>query len=162
MNKQEYITAYLISYKDFSDSWKWTTKIACRCIQLWTRSKYFHTELHLDGYRITSHTSKGVTVIKRRYNIEYLEQYADIKEIQIPKENVEFIISFANTQKGKSYDWKGIWLSQFLPLGKHNTNKWFCTEIVAEILKFSGLNNITEDSNRYNPGSFQELFKGRG
>jgi len=156
--EEESVIGYLITYRDFSDSWKWATKIACRGIQLWSRSKYFHTELHLDGYRITSHTSKGVTVKKRRYNIEYLEQYADIKEIQIPKERVKYIIDFAKSQEGKPYDWEGIWLSQFLPLNKHDKEKWFCNEIVGESLKHGGIKNIKKNTNQYNPGSFQELF----
>jgi len=155
--KDNYITVYLISYRNFSDSWKWATKMACRGIQIYTRSKYFHTELSINGYKITSHTSKGV-IVSMGTNFEHIKKYADIKEIKILKERARYIIDFAKSQEGKPYDWKGIWLSQFLPLNKHDKNKWFCNEIVGESLKHGGIKNIKKNTNQYNPGSFQKLF----
>jgi uncharacterized protein YycO len=149
--------AKLITYRDFSESWSWTTKVACKGIQVWTRSKYFHTEVWIDGYRITADTRLGV-IIRTTTNWDHVKKYADIKEIEIQEDKIKEALDFAYSQEGKEYDWKGICFSQFIPADIHDKEKWFCNEISGEVLKKAGAKGIVKDTNEYNPGSFQELF----
>jgi hypothetical protein len=150
--------ATLITLHKFSDGWKWYTKAMIMGIKIWTRSKYYHTEVIIDGKRITSHTEKGVT-IKDSTNMEYFSQFADFKEIEIDENKIDEALKFAYSQENKPYDWKGIFFSQFIPADKHDKEKWFCNEISGEVLKIAGAKGIEKDTNEYNPGSFQALFK---
>ena len=146
----------LVSYKKFSSSWDFFIKIACVLIQVWTRSKYFHTELIIDNKRITSDTRYCVVI---RNNIDYdeIKKYADVKTIMVEDKYIGDMLKYAYTQGDKEYDWKGIFLTQFLPLNKQDQNKWFCTEICASILEKSQL-KFDLEPHQYNPGSFQKLF----
>lgn len=152
------VKAKLITYRDFSDSWGFFTKIACKAIQIWTRSKYFHTELYIQGVRITSDTRYGVIFKRTGIKWDYVKKYADVKTIILSEDNAKKVLEFAKTQENKKYDWRGIWFSQFLPLNKQDKNKWFCNEIVGESLRRGNVKEITKKSNQYNPGSFQKLF----
>lgn len=149
--------AKLITYSKFSDSWKFTTKLVCRGIQIWTRSKYFHTEVVIDGKRITSHTEKGVSIYDYT-DWDRVNQFADVKDIEIDKDKIQEALGFVQSQENKPYDWKGIFFSQFIPVDKHDKEKWFCNEISGDVLKIAGAKGIIKDTNEYNPGSFQEIF----
>ena len=147
----------IISYRKFPNAWELKTKIACTAVQIWTMSKYFHTEMYINGIRITSDTRYGV-VIKHDTDWEYIKQYADIKTLEVDY-NEDELISFIEENLGKKYDWKGIFLSQVLPLDKHDKNKYFCNEICGDVLlQTSAKNLLHKKTNNYNPGSFQELF----
>ena len=111
----------------------------------------------MDGLRITSDTKLGV-IIRNNTNWEHVNKYADVKDIPIRDSKVKEALDFARSQEGKDYDWKGIFLSQFIPADIHDKEKWFCNEICGEVLKKAGVINIIRDTNEYNPGSFQEIF----
>ena len=152
--KQE---AYIISYYKTGKSWKWYTKLMIKAVQLWTRSKYFHTEIIIGDRRITSHTEHGVIVTKNLNN-EYSHAHADIKKTLVDTDKINYAIKFAERQVGKGYDWKGIFFSQVIPMDIDNKDKWFCNEISGQVLKMAGAVGIEKDPNEYNPGSFQKLF----
>jgi len=147
----------IISYFKFTPSWTLKERISGWAVSLWTNSKYFHTEILIDGKRITSHTKNGVSS-KEELLRKDIEKYANIIEIEVSEENFEKGIIFANKQIGKAYDWKGIFLTQFINIHKENPDKYFCTEICAEILKIMGVSKLTKNSNEYNPGSFDKLL----
>ena len=149
--------AKLISYYKFGESWNWINISMARAIQIWTRSKYFHTELIIGNKRISAHTKNGVFVTGN-LNTNSWSINADIKEIEIDENKVQEAIEFARTQINKGYDWKGIFFSQVIPADKHDKEKWFCNEIAGEVLKIAGAKGIDKDTNEYNPGSFQEIF----
>jgi uncharacterized protein YycO len=147
----------LITYNRFSDSWPLSAKIAISGIRLWTYSKYYHSELYVDGLRITSHTGKGVTISKDT-DWDRIKKYATIKEIEVKDEIVKEAIEWVYTQENKPYDWKGIFLSQFLPLSVDDQEKWFCSEICSELLKKLGIENLKEVSKEYNPKELRLEF----
>lgn len=150
-------TAQLISLYGFSESWTFWEKLKAYAITWRTGSKFFHTELIIGRKRITSHTKNGVT-IEDTLNLEYFKEFAEIKDIEIEEDRIAEAIAFAYKQENKGYDWKGILLSQTIPVDIHDKEKWFCNEICGEVLKIAGAKGIVEDTNEYNPGSFQELF----
>lgn len=150
------MTAKLITYNKCSDSWGTFDKIAAKCIQIWTGSEFFHSELIIDNKRITSHTNKGVT-ISNYSDINNIKENAVIQEIKIDKLKIQSALDFAYSQEGKKYDWKGIFFSQFLPLSSHNPNKWFCSEICAEVLVKVGV-HFNKKPNEFNPKELHHLF----
>ena len=147
----------LITYNKIPKNSTIFEKIIIKCIQLWTRSKYYHSELYIDSLRITSQTDSGVS-ISADTNWNRIKEQATIKEIEIEDELVEDTIKWAYTQENKPYDWKGIFLSQFLPLSVDDQEKWFCSEICSELLKKLGVKNLREISKEYNPKELNSEF----
>jgi hypothetical protein len=50
----------LITYNKFSNSWGLRARFAVSATKLWTWSKYFHSELYVDGLRIITDTEKDI------------------------------------------------------------------------------------------------------
>lgn len=101
-------------------------------VKTWTKSKYFHTEFIIGNYWVSANTN-GIA----RYNLRPLTERYDyiFIDCNITEEQYCKIIRFIDRQIGKQYDWLGIYLSQFIPIGSNSKNKWFCSEIVTKLLQ---------------------------
>ena len=118
--------------------------IVDKLIRWWTKSKYSHVELviNTDWYSISPRDSEV-----RCKQIHAKEGNWDF--VDLPKtKDVEYVKKFYEQTKGAKYDWLGIFLSQLIPLGIQNRNRWFCSEWCAEALQIT-------NSNSYSP---QDLF----
>ena len=103
------------------------------------KTGYHHVELLFTQGPSFSADSTDVKNVRFK-DIKFNPEDWDI--VELPEHlNEDTAYKFAITQVGKVYDWKGVLLNFVLPwpvMGTKNTNKWFCSEIVAEALKFGG------------------------
>lgn len=138
------------------------TSFVGKVIALWTRSKYFHTEIVINGYRVISNPGQGLVI--DRSTPDDIENWdvTTFPEFSITVGEYEKIFKWLWDQEGKGYDIKGILFSQIFKFSTHNHDKWFCSEIATTILqlfnvsKSEGLipNNVSPAilGNIYNSG----------
>lgn len=120
-----------------------------RLIRLWTRSKYSHCELVLpDGRWLSASAMDGGV---RAKCIELDLEHWDL--IPLPWASQQLIEHVFERHQGKGYDWLGIFLSQFLPLGLHSRRRMFCSEFCAAGL---GLNTSAQ---RFSPVLIGEVVQ---
>jgi len=151
----------LVSFHSTKKNWSIFNKVAPALIKLWTRSKYYHTELLIGNLRISSFTKNGVKVDRVNLLVydRFIKNIATTLDVQIDQSSVTSMIDFAGTQIGMQYDWKGIVFSQFLPLKIEDKDKRFCSEVVAAVLKKGGLSNIiVENPSEYDPGELERIL----
>lgn len=144
-----------LAFKPIDKNKSWVGKV----ISFWTRSVYYHVELILDKYWISSNADeKGVT-IKELKPLKYNWEYKDLGTITLTEEQYHKIISFIESQRSKKYDWLGIIFSQTFPFKWHSRNKWFCSEIVTKILQLLLVEEvINKDPTDMSPADIAKLF----
>ena len=111
------------------------TTFVGKLIALWTRSKYYHTEIVINGYRITTHPGSGLVINKSLPTDSENWDTVIFPEFSITTTEYEEIFNWLWLQEGKKYDIKGIFLSQIFKLNTHNPDRWFCSEIATTILQ---------------------------
>lgn len=131
--------------------------IAAKGIQWYTKSEYFHVEVIIDNKWISSGPSYGGVYI---HDLEPLDEYTyEYIEIDIDGRKSRNVMRFIERQIGTKYDWAGIVLSQFFHTNADDKNKWFCSELVAEILKLYGELPEESKTNSYSPEDIYQAFK---
>lgn len=108
-------------------------KISDRLVRSWTKSRFSHVELIINSISYSSSPRDGGV---RKKNIKYEAEnwrIFDLKNIF----DIKVALKFLNENLGQKYDHKGIFLSQVINLDKHNKNKYFCSELIIEVLKKS-------------------------
>ena len=96
-------------------------KLFNRLIRLWTRSRYSHCELVMpDGRWLSASAMDGGV---RAKHIELDFEHWEL--IPLPWADAKLIESVFARHEGKGYDWLGILLAQFLPLGIDLTESRF-------------------------------------
>ena len=149
----------IIAQKHSSDG-VWYNKILESIIKLWTRSKYYHSEIIIENKWITSDHKYGLYTKLLLYKIDKTFDYFLIEVPEISEEQQEIFWRFLKNNEGTGYDWKGIFLTQGFRLNIHSHDKWFCSEIVAKILQmlykeeFLDVNPAT-----VSPGKLDKLIK---
>ena len=126
----------------------WTDWLICR----WTRGKYSHVELIIEGYMYSTSPRDGK--VRRKKHIEDNEtwDYIEVKDIE-----VKHIIKFYNMTADEKYDWLGI-LGFVIPL-KDRTNKWFCSEWVSNSLKIAGYEKLWKlEPSKISPNKLYKLL----
>jgi uncharacterized protein YycO len=108
--------------------------INSKLIKFWTKSEYSHVEIIINNNSYDVDTSCGVR--------KYISISKDIEswdiisiDVDISEENFKKIERFIENQVGLKYDWRGIFLSQFINFGIDSDTKWFCSEFVTKILQ---------------------------
>lgn len=101
-------------------------------VKKWTRSRYFHTEFIIGDYWVSANTDGIVKYDLRPLTDKYDYVFIDI---DMTEKQYKKIINFIDAQIGTKYDWMGIYLSQFLGIGSHRSDKWFCSELVTKLLQ---------------------------
>ena len=116
---------------------KLISKITPFFIQLWTRSQYFHSALVVDGY-ILQATTQGV------FKTPFVFDNSNYDYFNIPcsKEAEQRVLNYMQGEIGCEYDWKGIFLSQILPLSREDPEKWFCSELTTKLLQISEVEEV--------------------
>ena len=133
-------------------STKFLDKLIAGAIKWRTKSKYFHIEMIVKNDWISTNPDVGAVYITPLHNLNDHYDYVDVK---MHGANVKKMVKFAQSQLGKKYDWKGILLSQTIPLNIEDKDKWFCSEIVAEMLEQGGY-KLSKPSNQYSP---EDIYK---
>jgi hypothetical protein len=118
-------------------------------IRFATRSIYSHVEM-ISGRAELGETSQcwsssGRDGGVRMANITLKPGHWDLVELaDEPDELTDFIQERAFPKK--KYDYIGIVLSQILSLGRHNPDKWFCSEICAAALGIPNAQRMSPQS----------------
>ena len=98
-----------------------------KLVAWWTKSEYSHVELVVDGvWYSTSPRDGGVRAkrIKDKGNWDYVEVEVD----------GDWLLTVMAVTEGQKYDWLNILLTQVVPIGIQNDEKWICSEWVAYVL----------------------------
>lgn len=129
------------------------SKLLFYIIKWYTRFRYTHVEIFFDDIYISSTYNNGVKVKE----LLPLSNKYDYFELEVDGKKKRAVLNFIRSVENSQYDWKGIFLSQFIKLKKHNKNKYFCSELCADIIKKFG-HNLNQESHTYSPKTlFLEL-----
>ena len=131
-------------------------KIIASVIKWKIKSKYFHVEMIIKDKWISTNPTANSVYINKKMPLNDKYDYFDIK---IHGARVNKMLKFAESQVGKQYDWKGIFLSQASDFNIDNKDKWFCSEFVAEMLKIGKYINDDKPSNQYSPEDIYQIVK---
>jgi len=129
---------------------------ADKAIRLWTRSKYSHSELIINGVWYSSSPRdlkvRGKIIIPQANHWDYIDIPANGKQKHI-------MLNFFSEQIGKPYDWKGIILSQILPLNIQDPEEWFCSEFDSKMLMLPRMLPDDKPAQWYSPGRLADRAK---
>lgn len=106
-----------------------------KAIQLWTRSKYFHCNIIIDGY-VYFMGVDGLDIYHISQENKECYEFVEIPEHYISKYFIDNTILFLEEVKYHKvkYDWSGILLSQVFPFKRHSRRRYFCSELCAVCL----------------------------
>lgn len=122
----------LAFYKSTSSS----AELYDKLITFWTGSVYSHVEIIFsNGLSFSSSPRDGGCRYKAIVYNDDSWDYINLQSLITPEREAE-IMAFCDSQNGKKYDWLGIFLSQFMPLGIEDPKRWFCSELGAKIMMF--------------------------
>ena len=134
------------------------TDIGCKLIGMWTKSNYSHVEIILDGKWVSSDSDTGV-VIRELKPLKDNWDYVTLPTISLCNKHYSFLSKYINNLNGGEYDWKGIIFSQTIPLGLHNKDKWFCSELVTKLLQLMLVEEVIDiDPNLVSPRDLHDIF----
>lgn len=124
-----------IAFKEIKKS----SGIHAKAIGWWTKSNFYHVEMSVGDKWISSNSDEGGVTFKDLLPLNNKWTYIHLEPIIISNKTWNEIKQYIEEQKGKKYDWCGIFFSQILPFTLHSRNKWFCSEIVTKILQLLGV-----------------------
>ena len=136
-------------------------KIKTKIIQWYTKSQYFHVILGINGQYISSEPSNGV-ICKPIEELENVLDY-DFYRIRLSvapltKQQLAVFKRFIREQIGKEYDWLGI-IGRVFTILRDNSNKWFCSEIVAKLLQLLYVEELLcYEPSEITPGKLYQLL----
>lgn len=123
----------------------WFIRFKQGLTKVWTRGHYSHCELiHQTWdevqdpfkddaiemwYGATTYNPDGVASRQLVLKPEHWDIYDISNEIDIP-----LALEFLRSKIGLRYDWLGIYLSHVIPLGFDRSERYFCSEYLAECL----------------------------
>lgn len=116
-------------------------------IRVFTNSPYSHVEIVTNKDWYSSSPRDGGVRIKQ---IQDDGNSWDFVEVNIDKER---LYQKYREYKGRGYDFKGILLSNILPIGWHSKSKATCSEFVADVLGYS-------EPAKYSPQQILDKEKG--
>lgn len=138
------VAFYKAEYGDWKD----------KLIAWWTGYKYSHTELILDSTWYSSSPRSNKVRVKH-IDMDYKWDYV---KIDVDKDDIVKAKLFLYDELGKKYDWKGIVLTQVFPLQKHSNNRWFCSELCAQVLINVGVLDSKHKAHWYSPGLLHDAL----
>lgn len=124
--------------------YKYTGDAYDRLIKLFTRSKYSHCELIVEGISYSSSPQDGGV---RAKEIHFKSDRWDI--IDVPGDPKE-IVHWFSEHHGQKYDWFGA-IKTVFPLSPNYGSKWFCSEACAAALQL-------KREKWFDPGDLAEYF----
>ena len=134
------------------------TSVIGKIISWWTKSQYHHVEIIVDGNWISSDSDTGV-VVRELKPFKDNWDYIKLPPIGICNNHYSFLNNYINNLNGGKYDWKGIIFSQTIPLGLHNKDKWFCSELVTKLLQLMLVEEVIDiDPNLVSPRDLYDIF----
>ena len=136
------------------------SKIYAALIKIWTCSKYFHSEIIIDNYWISSYPGCGVELHQLESDFSKDWDYFKVVVPTLTKAQEKIFWNYIKDQKDTGYDWKGIFFSQIFKFGINNNKKWFCSEIVTKILQMLYFSPVLKCvPNKISPAKLYKLIK---
>ena len=132
-----------------------------KLVNWWCNSKYYHCELILGDYWITVSPDYGVKLneIKQLDTDKY--DYVPLKQINLAQQWYDAIIVYIRSETSDDYDTLGIILNQIFGFNI-KTKKWFCSELVADILMRLGYEELKGHcSYEFSPQDLYDIFTGK-
>ncbi len=106
--------------------------IGSSLIRWFTKSDYSHVEMIINEYWISANADGGVHILP----LQPLHPDWDYIDVEVSDERLSHVMMFIEAQANCSYDYTGIVFSQLFKInGSDRGNKWFCSELCAQILK---------------------------
>lgn len=133
-----------------------TKSLVSWAIRFWTASRFNHCEVILpDGRALRADGNLGVVWNAIPDSEAHLW---DILTLSVTEEVLAELVTFATHEIGSGYDWRGIFLAQFLPLRREDPDRWFCSELCAAALSRAGV-GLKRKPFAYSPGALHKEVK---
>jgi len=107
-------------------------------IRWWTGSPYTHCELLLAGGTLISAVEPIGVRIAYILDGEIDHDVWEAVDFPVGGAQEAKIYTWAAGELGSGYDWRGIFLTQFLKFGIHSRTKWFCSEFCTAAIQQLG------------------------
>jgi hypothetical protein len=123
-------------------------------IRWWTRSLYSHVEMIIEDSWVSSSPSTGGVTILPLHSVDDSWEYVTV---EVDGRHLSQVLRFIEERKDAEYDWWGLFLGNVFGLAVDDRNKFYCSEMMVEILKvfkYEGVESLV--SSKTSPG---ELFK---
>jgi len=134
------------------------TRLAAKGVQIWTKSKYYHVEIIIDGIWYSSRTDHGLRPLKLKPLSKAYDYYTI--DTEISNKSLCNFKRFVKSNENTGYDWLGILLAQFLPFTIDNKDKWFCSEVVTKILQILDVYEVIDvEPHRISPEDLYRLVQ---
>lgn len=143
-----------LAFKKVNKDSTWMAKV----ISYWTKSEYHHVELILNNNWISSDSDTGV-VVRELKPLKDNWDYINLPSVTLLPLHYDILNKFIKKVDGNKYDWKGIILSQTIPLSMNNKNKWFCSELVTKLLQIIVVEEVIDlEPNEVAPKDLYDIF----
>lgn len=115
-------------------------KVSHHATCIWTRSRYSHVELIIDGWCYSASGRDHGVRKKKIPNINTSGRW-DVYDVLIDK---EFALNLFKALEGKGYDYLGI-VRYVLPFVPESQDRWYCSELIAAMMGASNDNQSPQD-----------------
>lgn len=145
-------------------------RVVTALINLWTWGKYSHVELvdtlgetNPEEWHWYSASAFKEGEVRVKKMVPFNPDNWDIWDIETETDECKSTaFNVFCEESGKKYDWVGIFLSMIIPLKRHQSNKWFCSEITRFALCHAKIVPCDGDHHHYSPNAlYRELKKAR-
>lgn len=128
-------------------------------VRWYTKSEYSHVEMIIGDKWIASGNPAGTGVsIKELRPLD--DDNWDYYNIEVDGRKTKKVMKFLESQVGTSYDWAGIIFGATLDYNIDDKSKWYCSELVAEVLKMYGVNEFQYlETARVTPDNIYQIIK---
>jgi hypothetical protein len=128
-------------------------------IKLWTFGKYSHCEIRIGDCSYDANASAGMIIARSG---GWPEDKWDVYDIELSPDSLVKMRTFLMDKIGKSYDYRGIFLSQIFPFDRHDKNGWFCSELCYAALSEAQLLDGERKAHRVHPNLLHKLIVKKG
>jgi hypothetical protein len=90
---------------------------------------------------------------------QYFVQNWDIVTLDITEKELKLLMEWCEYKQNKDYDWYGV-VAFILPFMTEDQNKWFCSELCAEGLKFINRLDQQIKTHKLSPGELHKILVG--
>lgn len=145
----------ILAFKKKTKTTPWYGKV----ISWWCKSPYYHVEIILNKKWISASPDENVYVRDIQSPLKPEWDYMILPPKRICKKTYEAVEEYAFRQNGVKYDMYSIVFSMVLPWDLNCANKWFCSELVVEILRLLGYSVLYDyQPNTISPGKLYNIL----
>lgn len=145
--------AHLIAAAFYKAPGDWTDK----AVRLWTRGPYSHCELVIGDLWLSASPREGMVRFKNMTDATAW----DFIPLDLDVAQIEQILRAAEAELGCGYDWLGIVLTQIINLNRQDPKRWFCSELITNLLQTAGYLPKTLIPHQIDPNELFILLGGK-